>query len=218
MDKTYTKRADAQKLIAVTCTQTSAYVKKYFIDSDFKGCVLDLGSGIGANALPLAAKNCPVIVIDKQKEAIEKLLKISDRAGLQIDRAIIGDITEESYPENMDAVVCVDTLPYIHPSKLKATMNKIHKALRPNGLFIGTIFFKLKKNDNLFIKNMIEIGVNFYPNQDFVRKIINLSGFKIKNETIYEDETISGLYIFEFLAKKPVQSNEKNSNSHEESL
>lgn len=210
---TFSNLAAAQKEMVVSCTKISDYVKKYLVQSRFKGTVLDLGCGIGANALPLVAKGCHVTIIDRQEDAIMAyngkemylfLRNMFSCDGLQQAQSIVGDITEHAYPENIDAVICVDTLPYIRPSKVKRTMDKIFQALRPGGQFVGTIFFKPKKANGPFVEVMGKLGAHFYPDKDFAREIITRSGFQITKETERRDRGFfSHSHCLEFLAVKP---------------
>lgn len=204
----------AQREIALSCTKISDYVKTFLVQSSFEGSVLDLGCGVGANAIPLIAKGCQVTAIDKEKSVItaynankmslfiEK--NLSPVNHLQEARSIVGDITEESYPENIDAVICVDTLPFIRPSKLKATMDKIFQALRPGGQFVGTLFFQPKNAKDPLVEEMGKLGAYFYPDKNFAREIITRSGFQIMKET---ERRYGGFFshshCLEFLAVKP---------------
>lgn len=210
---TFSNLSTAQKEMAMSCTKTSDYVKTYLIQSSFKGTVLDLGCGIGANAIPLVAKGCQVTIIDREDVIMAYngnemglfLRNMSNWNDLQQARSIVGDITEEAYPENIDAVICVDTLPYIRPSRLKATMDKIFQALRPGGQFIGTIFFKPKKANGPFVEAMNKLGAHFYPDKDFAREIITRSGFQVTKETERRDGGFfSHSHCLEFLAVKPL--------------
>jgi SAM-dependent methyltransferase len=203
--------AAAQKSIALSCTKMSDYVYKHVIQSSFQGTVLDLGCGIGVNSIPLTAKGCQVTIIDQEKDAIAacyalqaNLRRISPNyCDLKAPYSIVGDITDVAYPERIDAVICVDTLPYIRPSKLKATMTKIFQALRPGGLFIGTIFFIPKKPNDSVIIAMRKCGVYFYKDKDFAHEIITRSGFAIKKETERQDHERIPSHCLEFLAVKP---------------
>jgi hypothetical protein len=121
-NKNFSNLAAAQKKIALSYTKTSKYVETYLIKSSFKGSVLDLNCGIGANAIPLVAKMCTVTVIDREKMIFSDyrtnevrlfIRNVGNRItrGMKQTHHIVGDITEVTYPENIDAVICVNTLP-----------------------------------------------------------------------------------------------------------
>lgn len=190
-----------QQLLPKSSANTSEYVKECFVQSRFQGRVLDLGGGSGANTLPLIEKGCKVTIIDKDPDAIFEfcLNEFSLFGGLELHyHAMVGDITEKAYPKNMDAIICVDMLPYIPPSKLQVTLDKIYGALHPGGQFVGTLFLLPHKSnviDGVCIK-----GAHFCENKELARKIITQSGFKIVKDREYDkDKSFSFL---EFLAVK----------------
>lgn len=194
--------AEGQCEMALGCTSCSEYVKKHLIHSSSRGTVLDLGCGLGANSIPLLMKGWKVIAIDKQPKVINQYFKqVSDVQKSQVTIAE-DDIITYKYPKDIDAVICVDVLPYLPPKELRTTLNKIFQALRPGGKFIGTLFFGSKEHP---VKEMLEkLGAHFYSDKKFVRDTVVLSGFKINQEQEREDEGLSTPFCFEFLAEKPV--------------
>ena len=210
----FSNLTEAQKQMALSCKRTSEYVQKYLVDSDFKGTVLDLGSGIGANALPLVAKGCKVSIFERQEDVMSEYnlremglffaSSLSGGRALIQAKSTVGDITTMPYPENVHAVICVDTLPYLPPEQLKGTLQKIFQALRPGGQFIGTLFMKLDEKDNIFTDAMGKLGAHFYVGKSLAREIITRSGFQIKAEKERKDDAgFSEAHCFEFLAEKP---------------
>lgn len=204
---TFSNLAEVRQDMAMACSKTSDYVKKYLIQSDFKGAVLDLGCGIGANAIPLIAKGCQLTVIDREAKVIKEYKRNEKRLfsayhvrPLHRAKSVVGDITTEPYPANIDAVICVDTLPYLLPSQLRTTMHKIFQALQPGGKFVGTIFFKTSRENSPHIDAMGKLGAHFYMDKDFAREIITRSGFQIKKE---REHQYDGFSCLEFLAEKP---------------
>ncbi|HSX11687.1 MAG TPA: class I SAM-dependent methyltransferase [Chlamydiales bacterium] len=215
-DTTYPSVADAKRTIMLSCDATSEFVYKHLIRPDFKGTVLDLGGGTGANALPLVAKGCKVTLIEEEKSAIDgydvneiglRVFKGSNWNQLHRAQTICADLTEHPYPKNVDAVICVDTLPYLPPAKLKATMDKIFQALRPGGKFIGTIYYKSNPEGDQLTESMGKLGAHFYPGKDFAREIVTRSGFQIKQEREDHYGGYGGFFSrshrLEFLAEKP---------------
>ncbi|MEM7174641.1 MAG: class I SAM-dependent methyltransferase [Chlamydiota bacterium] len=211
--KTFQNLSYLQQEMVLSCTKISGYVKKYLISSSFKGTVLDLGCGIGPNAIPLVVKGCAVIVIDKQQFAINKY-KIREinslltyEQGFNRATTIVGDITEIAYPTSVDAVICVDVLPYLYPGQLRTTMQKIFQSLCPGGKFIGTLFFKPTETNTLITIGMQKMGAHFYLGKALAYAIITRSGFQIKQAR----EQIEGqgqyqLHALEFIAEKPMAS------------
>ncbi len=210
---TFPSPAHARKQMFLSCNFTADFVKKFLVKSNFKGTVLDLGGGTGANALPLVAKGCKVTLIEKDHDVISTYISNEDQLfaqryinlqNLQRAQTIEADITTSQYPQNMDAVICFDTLPYIPPSQLRATMNKIFQTLRPGGKFIGTIFFKPDQKTDPLINAMSQLGAHFYPDKAFARQIITRSGFQILQEQVLEEEDCFNANCLEFIAEKPL--------------
>lgn len=204
-DQTFANLREMHTNVFLQCGKPSKFVKQYLIRSTFQGRVLDLGSGIGSNAIPLLKKGCSVTVIEMNEQVMEKykqLLRDQTRSRKIEEQSILGDITDVAYPENMDAVMCVDVLSYLPPDKLKATLLKIFRSLRPRGQFIGTIFFKREGEQNFFTQRLETIGIKLFP-KALVLEIFTRCGFRIKKsmERIYPERPRS--YSLEFLAEKP---------------
>lgn len=207
-EKAFDNLAQGQLKMALFCKGQSAYVKDHLISSSPAGKVLDLGCGIGANSLPLYEKNWRVIAIDKQSEVIQVYEdSVSDIEQGRLLRTkptcIVGDIVNAQYPENVDAVIAVDILPYISSSELQATLQKIHQALRPEGKFVGTLFFKRSEQDSLTTELMRKLGAHFYLGEKTAREIITRSGFEILKAGQREGSGKKQFYCLEFLAQKP---------------
>ena len=109
-------------------------------------------------------------------------------------------------PSNiLDHVICPDTLPYIPPAEMQKTMQKIFQALRPGGIFFGTLFFQPSPVDNDHIKRLRSLGAHFYPNKEWALEIISRSGFEIQKSSKRRDGGLfSTSHAVEFTAKKPL--------------
>ncbi|VHO02644.1 class I SAM-dependent methyltransferase [Candidatus Rhabdochlamydia sp. T3358] len=179
--------------MSLSCNGLSGYVKSYLTE---KGTVLDLGCGIGANSIPLYQKGWKVTAIDQEAESIKRYDERALRALFTFSRetcetsphAITGDITTYEYPENVDAVICVDVLPYISPADLRKTLKKIFKALRPGGKFVGTLFFQPRSEKRPVAEFLGKLGAHFYPDKNFASEIITRSGFQIKQQRVRKEK------------------------------
>ena len=202
----FSSLAECKRNIFLTCTKQSEFVRTSLIESDFKGTVLDLGCGLGANSIPLySEKGCKVIAIDNLPEVIkvysDNVRILSNRTSNKEPNIITGDIVVYEYPENVDAVIGVDILPYIAPANLKMVMEKIFNALRPGGKFVGTLFFN--SAENVFLDMMGKMGSHLYPDKEFVGEIVTRSGFQMKLQHLRDDNLPFPPFCFEFVAEKP---------------
>ncbi|MFN4175236.1 MAG: class I SAM-dependent methyltransferase, partial [Parachlamydiaceae bacterium] len=167
-----------QEEMFTACTRVDSYAQSLFRNPPYK--VLDLGSGIGANTLPMAKAGSHVTAIDQSKEFLSALSKNSTLVSCPVENLRLrrGDIVKmESYGGPFNLVVAIDILPYVPPKSLKSTMKKIHDCLEERGTLIGTIF---TTNDQPMVREMMtQLGAYFYPNGvQFVSQFLKFSGFK----------------------------------------
>jgi predicted TPR repeat methyltransferase len=177
-----------------SCTVVSEVVKEFFKDPP--KFVLDLGSGMGANTLPMAKAGSHITAIDSSIELLERFSKFSKMYGCPKEnfRLRKGNIeTMESYGEkdSFDLVVAVDILPYVSPNMLESTMEKIQKSLKNGGIIVGTIFST--EANPIMREAMGKLGAHFYAGgQDFVEKLLDFSGFTVE---VIERNDGTGFYF-----------------------
>jgi 2-polyprenyl-3-methyl-5-hydroxy-6-metoxy-1,4-benzoquinol methylase len=97
------------------------------------GTALDLGCGIGTNALKLAAKGWSVVGIDWAERAIELASEAAKQRGLDA-RFVVDDITSWRPETQFDLVVSTYALPGGEGSR--RTLRTAAEALRPGGTLI----------------------------------------------------------------------------------
>lgn len=207
---------DAQRAFFTNCNRRSQFIVDHAYPLVQAGSnVLDLGSGTGANSAPLCIYRCNVTAIDKmvettvgyQKELSRLTTKWHEKHQNECNPPttptfIVGDIASCKYPEDVDLVICEDTLPYIKPVNLQTTLAKIFNAIRPGGFFVGSIFFEpLTKDPDLDL--MRKIGAHFYPTKEMALEIISRSGFEIRQSQEIENTLGHPNNSVHFLAVKP---------------
>lgn len=190
------------------CTQIDPIAQKLFSKPPMK--VLDLGAGVGVNTLPMAKSGAHVTAIDRSRELLTAFSKNSVAVGCRKEnlRLRCGDITTmKSYDGPFNLVVAIDILPYVPPTTLRSTMEKIQQCLADGGILIGTIF---TTDDPPVVREfMKQLGAHFYENgREFVTQLLEHSGFTaIELEARPEGG-------FGFKAKKiPVERKEVNEKS-----
>jgi membrane dipeptidase len=102
------------------------------------GLAVDLGAGTGRDTAELLRRGWRVIAIDREQEAIERLLALvgPDAAGLETR---IAPYTEASWPE-CDLVNASYSLPFCPPHEFEALWRRIVDSLRAGGRFCGQLF------------------------------------------------------------------------------
>lgn len=159
------------------CTETDRFARRLFSSPPMK--ILDLGAGIGVNTLPMAKSGAHVTAIDQSRELLTAFSKNSVTIGCPSENLRLrrGDITTmESYDGPFNLVVAIDILPYVPPTTLRSTMEKIQQCLEDRGILIGTIF---TTDDPLVVREFMgQLGAHFYENgSKFVTQLLEYSGF-----------------------------------------
>jgi SAM-dependent methyltransferase len=98
---------------------------------------VDLGCGIGRDALPLLARGWRVTGIDRDAEALAELRR---RAGATDRLETIAGRFEELALPACDLVNASFALPLCDPSRFPALWARIRTALRPGGRFAGQLY------------------------------------------------------------------------------
>lgn len=178
----------AQDYITQGCNQISSLMVEFADSAPQGGRAADLGCGRGVNAWPLLEKNWRVTAID-QRDVVLELFRQRvkdepiDYLATQKLQLIQADIT--TYPlesEAFDLILAVDVLPYIPPKKLQGLLQKIHRALRPNGLFMGTWMFSmahLPQQQRKLERYFGKIGIRCCPNEALALSMLEHSGFSV---------------------------------------
>lgn len=194
---------EGQKEMFSSCNMVAPIVQKC-LDNQPKTAI-DLGAGIGANSETLLKTGARVTLYEKElgllKQAQQKLKGYGEKVILRR-----GDITTDraftKEGEEVDAILCIDVLPYLPNKALRKTLDKIHSSLREDGYFYGTFFVaspshkKIRKNA---IEMMEQLGANHLSSKEEAREILFRSGFDILNFEQTEDIT-----AYQFVAKKMV--------------
>jgi cyclopropane fatty-acyl-phospholipid synthase-like methyltransferase len=196
--KKFADRAkDLQDEMFKSCDATDSFAKKFFSNPPSK--ILDLGAGIGANTIPMAKSGAHVTAIDQSIELLKIFSTNSVKMGCPKGniRLLHGDIaTMKSFGGPFNLVVALDILPYVPPTMLRSTMEKIHQCLEDGGILIGTIF--TKNNSDSHNELMGKLGGHHYgKGMEFVEQFLKYSGFTVvtikerqKGEAIYQFKAI----------------------------
>jgi tellurite methyltransferase len=100
--------------------------------------VLDLGCGLGRNAMAFAEAGFRVTATDLSPKAIAHLEKWAGKSGFEM-RTRIGDFTEDVFPaESFDIVISVNVLYHGYREQCMQAFRNVREWLRPDGIFYFT--------------------------------------------------------------------------------
>jgi len=176
-------------------------------DETFKpGLALDLGCGGGTNAFPLLENGWRVDAVDTHAGVLAQFhSQIIPETAPRIN-LFQGDMASIRLKDNYyDLVVAMDSLPYLLPSTLLATLEKIHRTLVPGGLFIGSLFFEDSKLPSPYgIRFHRQCGAH-YLKGDFVKSCLTHTGFEVVSSILkmHDPEGKNLPTCVEFMTKKP---------------
>lgn len=110
-----------------------------FLPAVPKGRALDVGAGLGQNAVFLARQGFAVEALEQDPEIARQLRERAEKDGLGIG-VISNSIEAEDLPEGKySLIVAAWVFQFIAPDKVLPVLRKLEKALAPGGfLYIGT--------------------------------------------------------------------------------
>ncbi|SDN48067.1 Methyltransferase domain-containing protein [Fictibacillus solisalsi] len=112
--------------------------------------ILDLGCGQGRLSIPLAQRGFTITGLDGAKDLLKEAKRRAEEYNVDIE-FIHCDMREMSFIEEFDAVINFGTaFGYIESQKDdQMILEKVHQALKPNGLFIQDLENREAKVKNL---------------------------------------------------------------------
>ncbi|MEK7801720.1 MAG: class I SAM-dependent methyltransferase [Pseudomonadota bacterium] len=119
--------------------------------------ILNVGVGNGMFESLALARHIDIWSLDPSERAIEKL-KISQSLG---EKAQVGYSQAMPFPDShFDAVVMSEVLEHLDDAVLKKTLDEIHRVLRVDGVFLGTVPAREQLADSLVV--CPDCGVQFH--------------------------------------------------------
>lgn len=114
------------------------WIKKYeniIINTDYKK-VLDLGCGIGQYTNYFIEKEYDVVATDISKKALDYLSSKNSKV-----KTVLQDMTDKlKFNDNeFDIVFANLSIHFFNEKDTQNLLNEIHRILKPNGLFIGSV-------------------------------------------------------------------------------
>lgn len=133
-------------------------------------CVLDLGSGIGRNSIPIAEsmknRNGKVVCVDLLESAIDKLHSYSQKFGVeQYIETRLSDIEQFIIEQNeYDIIVAVSALEHVSSERaLERKLNEMNVATKANGsncIIIGSNIREIKLENGQDLDPMFEVNIS----------------------------------------------------------
>ena len=101
---------------------------------------LDIGCGLGRNALYLAKQGFCVTTFDLSEKSVEVVKQKFEDNNLVLDDIKVCDMLEMNYPENsFDCILAMNVISHTDTQGFKEILEKIRKMLKPG----GEVFFTL---------------------------------------------------------------------------
>lgn len=158
-----------------------------FIKNKRLKTLLDLGCGLGGDALYFAKKGFSVIALDVSKVATCRLRELNPKL-----KCITGDIRDIPLKDNsFDVIYAHLSLHYFDDKTTTEVFNKLHRVLKKNGF----IFIKCKSTDDPLCGQGEKVGENMYKkkhirhffNKEYMQeKLIKFKIIKIrKTASVY---------------------------------
>jgi cyclopropane fatty-acyl-phospholipid synthase-like methyltransferase len=105
-----------------------------------KSKILEVGCGLGAESIFLAARGMNVTAMDLSEDAIEKCKKISEVYSLNINWMVHDLLGEELFDEEFDIITDQGCFHHMHEDEREIYANRIYKYLKPGGMIVLRAF------------------------------------------------------------------------------
>ena len=118
--------------------EAPAFVEKHFpfyekaLQLSKSDNILEAGCGIGSYAREFARRGYPIVGMDLSPSFLSEAKKITQRENLEIE-FILADYNEMSFSERFSVIFFEGSFFYRSKEGLVSLLNRIHKALTPNG-------------------------------------------------------------------------------------
>lgn len=208
--------ADESRVEEIRSSEAESHIKVYFENELFSGDswlkrpvktvldilplldglpsinVLDLGCGVGRNAIPIVRhffnKPCNIDCVDILEYAIEKLASNAKKYSVgQNINGIVAPIEEFFIkPEYYDLILAVSVLEHINSkASFTAKLQEIRDGLKQNGIACFIINTEVTERDisaNEYLPPQFEVNLDTQELFDLLKMVF--TGFKILKETV----------------------------------
>lgn len=172
-----------------------APVIEFFNPCYKKGKALDLGSGFGANAIPLAKSGWEVTCVEIDAHLLEDIKTRNPAI-----ECVEGDITKVELKKNhYDLVVVAQVFPFLRPKTWRETLRKIFEALTSQGQFVGTFFVRSGPMENMTFALQ---SAHALPDADLIPPMLKSMGF-INLEVTFKRQMYNFSGCVSVVAQKP---------------
>lgn len=137
MSRIYEEKVDIYEGLNRAQDYNSDIIKALLKEQDFRDrVILDLGTGMGKLAIPLARKSNMVYALDKSKSMLKVLKKKIESKGIKNIRIINSGFNESGLPEeSVDVIVSLWAFP-THSDDWERDMKAIRRLLKKDGSII----------------------------------------------------------------------------------
>ncbi|ANE45352.1 methyltransferase [Paenibacillus swuensis] len=159
-------------------------------------CVLDLGSGIGRNSIPIAEsmrnKSGKVVCVDLLESAIEKLKLYSQKFGVEeFIETRLSDIEEFTIEqEEYDIIIAVSALEHVSSERaLERKLNEMTIGTKTNGtncIIIGSNIKEIILENEQELDPMFEVNISTERMMELLNQ--QYAGWEIKKQFVKQIE------------------------------
>ncbi len=131
-----------------------------------RGCVLDLGCGLGNLSIEAARRGAAVVAVDASATAIERIRKVAVEEKLNIT-PVLADVDSYAISGQYDTVIAIGLLMFFPRDKALALLSGIQEHVTEGGLAIintlieGTTFMGMFEPGHYYLFGRDELRAHF---------------------------------------------------------
>lgn len=125
------------------------YLNENWKSKNFKS-ILDVGCGLGRNALFLAKNGFDVSGFDLSEVSVKETLKKANEQNIKLGKFVVADMLEFPFEDNsFDALLAMNVISHTDLEGFKKILSEIKRVLKPS----GEAYFTIGSKESFWFKN-----------------------------------------------------------------